>query len=138
MNQRSDWISRDGFDEARREFENWRSRRTRGRRIPPALWKTAVDLAREHGVSRTAVTLGLDYYSLKGRLGAGARERDGAAGGTGGFVEMPPWAVASAPACVLEVADRRGRRLRIELQGAARGEIDSLARALWRGTRCSR
>jgi len=43
---------------ARRAFEGWRSAPERGRRVPESLWKIAVDLAREQGVSKTALALG--------------------------------------------------------------------------------
>jgi hypothetical protein len=139
MRRRSDRVSRDGFDDARRAFESWRSHGARGRRIPDGLWRAAVRLAREHGVSRTALTLGLDYYSLKEHVAAGANESAGGGARSGGFVEMPPLGLPPAPGCILELEHRRGARLRIQLQGPARAEIlEPLVRALWRGTRCSR
>ena len=96
-----------------------------------------MDLAREQGVSKTALALGVGYYRLRKRLAAAGPERrsDGPAGG---FVELPPWAVRVAPVCVLELTDRDGTRLRVELQGPARAGLESLARALWSRTRCSR
>jgi hypothetical protein len=46
-------------------FQTWRRLRKGGSRIPPSFWRLAVRLARDHGVSRTAAALKLDYYSLK-------------------------------------------------------------------------
>jgi hypothetical protein len=46
--------------QARCRFEAWRERRLRGRRIPQPLWDLAVQLAGQHGVSRTATALGLN------------------------------------------------------------------------------
>jgi hypothetical protein len=37
-----------------RRFERWRSAHTARLPIPERLWAAAVELAREHGVSRTA------------------------------------------------------------------------------------
>jgi hypothetical protein len=51
-------------------FQTWRRRRKGGSRIPPLLWSLAVGLARDHGVSRTATALKLDYYSLKKQVEA--------------------------------------------------------------------
>ena len=49
----------------RNRFQAWRqSRRTRGR-MPDALWALAVRLVKRYGVNRTALVLGVDYYSLK-------------------------------------------------------------------------
>lgn len=42
----------------------WRARRTPGQRIPEDLWKAAAQLARVHGLSRTATALKLAYYEI--------------------------------------------------------------------------
>ena len=55
---------------AQRAFERWRGSSTRGERIPKELWSRAVVLAKRVGVSRTAIALRLDYYSLQGRVGS--------------------------------------------------------------------
>jgi len=51
-------------------FRRWRGARSRGERIPEALWASATDLAREEGVSPVARALVLDYYRLKERVEA--------------------------------------------------------------------
>jgi hypothetical protein len=51
----------------RNRFQAWRGQRTGRGRIPRSLWALAVQLAKVHGVSRTAAVLGLDYHSLKKR-----------------------------------------------------------------------
>ena len=103
----------DTLSEARSQFERWRTSRKRGTRIPEGLWRAAVEAARDHGVSKAAQTLGLDYYGLKKRLEstAAVSESEGSTGP--GFVEIPLF--ASAPECVLELEDAEGARLRIEL-----------------------
>ena len=55
-----------------RRFERWRSTHTTRLPIPERLWAAAVDLAREHGVSRTAQALRLEYGKLR-RLMESAR-----------------------------------------------------------------
>jgi len=59
---------------ARRELDRWRGRQSGRKRLPREFWAKAVDLARVHGVNRTARTLGLEYVSLRQHL-----ERAGAA-----------------------------------------------------------
>ena len=51
--------------EARERFEQWRSSQTGRRPIPESLWVLASELARQHGVFRTAQVLRLDYNKLK-------------------------------------------------------------------------
>ena len=64
-------------------FAAWRKTRASGQRIPEALWKSAVKMAGEHGLNRTARVLNLDYYALKKRV-------DGASGpAKSTFVELP-------------------------------------------------
>ncbi len=108
------------------QFERWRSRRPRGTRIPAALWQSAVDAAREHGVSKAAQALRLDYYGLKKRLESGL---PGPEPGSR-FLEIP-LPVASAAECVLELTNAQGARLRVELKGGAMSELESLARVFW-------
>jgi hypothetical protein len=95
------------------------------------LWQAVVELARRHGVSRTAQALRLDYYSIKKRLEAAQRPRGTREAPESRFVELPLRAVPAPPACVLEVEDGRGARLRVELQGFGAGELAGLVRTVW-------
>src|SRR5271157_3388647 len=53
------------FERVQHRFDLWRKTRKRCSPIPETLWSSAVELAREHGLHRTARTLRLNYYSLK-------------------------------------------------------------------------
>src|SRR5579863_2759234 len=57
-----------GLKEARDRFEQWRSSQSGRRPIPESLWVLASELARQHGVFRTAQVLRLDYNKLKRRM----------------------------------------------------------------------
>ena len=125
----------------RRVFDRWRQSPERGRCIPPALWTRAGELARTHGVARTARVLGLEYYALAKRAGRPVVRRGGTDGGgssTSAFVEVAMPTVRSqprAPRCRLELSDDGGRRLYVEIDGAGASEIEAVARGLWSGTR---
>jgi hypothetical protein len=98
--------------------------------MPEELWSLAVMLALEHGVSKTASSLRLGYYALKERVAAAGApsvpEQRPA------FVEMALGPLMSAtPACVVELADARGVKLRVELPQRSSDEIASVVRALW-------
>ena len=114
----------------RRRFAAWRQKRPKGSRIPEDLWQAAVEAAREHGVCKTSRGLGVDYYSLKRRLTRTPAARDS---GSVEFVEIPGKIVSAGPGCVVELLDRKGLRLRVELREATGAE--SLARSLWRARR---
>lgn len=109
-----------------RQFEQWRSQRRPGSRIPERLWRAAVGLARKHGVSRTSLTLHLDYYALKERVDAASTPRRD----EGAFVEIPMPAMPHGPACVVEIENGQGR-LRVEFQGVAAEELPELIRSVW-------
>ncbi len=122
------------FDGAQRRFERWRQSRPLGTRIPDDLWDVAVELAAEHGVSKTSSALSLDYYALKKRLAAGA-DRALVVTPEAEFVEVPFVALPSASGCILELQDDFGVRLRVELSGATADEIEAIARGLWKASR---
>src|ERR1035441_5460031 len=57
-----------GMQRIYRRFERWRKSHRGRLPIPEALWAAAAELAREHGVFRTAKTLGLEHSKLKGMV----------------------------------------------------------------------
>lgn len=119
-------------------FRRWRSTRKRGERIPEDLWTAASAAAREHGVSRTSLALGLAYHSLKSRLGdapgtpVALPRLDPRASATvaPAFVELPYPAVGATVACTI-VMDQASNEampalLRIELPSITTTEIAAL------------
>ena len=65
MGKRAEYEIPAGLQEAQERFTEWRSSHTGRRPIPEALWALASELARQHGVFRTAQVLRLDYTKLK-------------------------------------------------------------------------
>ena len=98
---------------ARGRFQAWRGRRKIGTRIPRTLWALAVELANVHGVSRTATALGLDYYSLQKRAGAGAVQIRSSAPA---FVQFTA-PVMAAKQCQVELNNGSGATMRVQLVG---------------------
>jgi hypothetical protein len=91
MTRRRNGISAD-FAQAAARFDQWRRSASSTGRIPVSLWNLAVDLAREHGLSRTATTLKLGYYDLKKRVVERAALTQSGPRSTAadGFVELNP------------------------------------------------
>lgn len=124
--------------ETSRRFERWRRARQRGERIPEALWQSALDLARCHGVSKTSQTLRLDYYAVQRRLADCCSDQPG--NDAQEFVEVSLPAVTnstspSTPQCRLEVRDGDRSTLRLELSGWSASELASFVRAVTGRTR---
>src|SRR6202030_1969510 len=90
--------------QARSRFQAWRQRGAGGRRTPPALWDLAVRLAKIHGVSRTALALGVNYHGLKKRTEAALSAAAGSQPPANGpaFVELAVPAVIGKQ-CLFEL-----------------------------------
>jgi hypothetical protein len=109
------------FLELRHRLTEWRRKHTRRTPLPDNIWKVAVELARRHGVYRTARSLPIDYASLRKRLNVAAPPTTVA---RPEFVEvlMTP----AQPAACIEV-------LRIPVTGAV--DFQQLFRAWWNAGR---
>ncbi len=127
-----------------RRLRRWRSSHARRVPFPDSLWAAAGELAREHGINRTAKALSLEYGKLKERAGAAGPAKKVVRKVTSAiprharppvpatFMELitpRPGSVASA---VVELEGPRGR-MKIEFKGVATAELVALSRALWDG-----
>jgi hypothetical protein len=104
-----------------RRFGQWRRRNPLGERIPQRLWDSAVEMARLHGLSRTATALGLGYQSLKKRIEE-APVHDGdspARSREAGFVERPAWSLAGSAECLVELEKQGGSGIGVQRKGIA-------------------
>jgi hypothetical protein len=94
------------------------------------LWEVASELARQHGVFRTAQVLRLDYNKLKRCTSGAASTEAPASGPSPAFVEL----VAPPPPppceCTIELEGPRGR-IRIEWKGSIAPDLSGLSRVLW-------
>jgi hypothetical protein len=113
--------------QGRRRFQAWRERRQGGRRIPQPLWALAIRLVSQHGISRTATALGLDYYSLKKRVEGAAQEPPSL---SPAFVELPAPVVVGKQA-LFELDNGAGATMRVQLLGYDAADVEALARRFW-------
>ena len=123
------------LERARQQLQDWRAVRELGERIPAPLWAAAVGAAREQGLHRVATRFNLDCAGLKRRV-----ERGGATPTRGEvaphFVELLASAasvtsVARRAACVVEMDNARGAKMRVELSGQALASLAGLCSAFW-------
>ena len=100
--------------------------------MPARLWDEASLVARELGVHRIKCALGLNYESLKKRVGKLAA-RGGAPTKTPGFFELRgAQLLAPARGAVVEVSDADGGRLTVELGTGSELDIAGLVEAFRR------
>ena len=109
-----------------RRFERWRNGHKVRLPIPEGLWASAAEVAREHGVFRTAKVLHLEYGKLKRMVESAA---PGAPSPTATFVELAPQAIGLSE-CLIELEGPRGK-MRIQWKGASTPDLAGLSRALW-------
>jgi hypothetical protein len=113
----------------RRQLVVWRQAQTSRSPLPDELWDLAAALARTHGVSRVARTLGLSFYKLRRRLEPAV---------PAGFVELAPLPLpvpgSQGGECVVELRDGRGGQMTLRLahDGAT---LRALAADFWRRAR---
>jgi hypothetical protein len=112
---------------ARGRFRAWRGRRQAGGRIPRRLWALAVRLVNRHGVNRTAMALGLDYYSLKKRAEEAA---DQLKSSSPVFVELPSPVMVGKQG-LFELDNGSGATMRVQLVGYDAADVEALARSFW-------
>ena len=125
-------------------LRRWRSSHARRVPLPDSLWAAAAELAREHGINRTAKAWHLEYGKLKQRAEAvGAAKPRGVKAAPAAvrrapsisppcFVERMAPRPASLPSAVVELEGPRVQ-MKIELKGVATAELVALSRALWDG-----
>lgn len=129
-------------------FADWRGTRAPGTRIPipKSLWASAVRLALDFGISRTATALRLNYHDLKKRVESAVsprrrvRRRASTASSSGrtlrprsvpAFVEWPAPALTTAGECVIEFENNAGSRMRIHLKGCHTPDLVALSGNFW-------
>ena len=112
----------------RLRFDEFRRRHRPRAPLSKDLWSLAADLAKEHGLNRTAQALGLDYYSLKKRVDA-----SGDPGNKPEFIELLPAGFPPGPECTIELEDAAGAKMRIHLKGAELPDLANMARVFQRG-----
>ncbi|HEY2838533.1 MAG TPA: hypothetical protein VGJ26_05265 [Pirellulales bacterium] len=112
-------------------WAKWRRTREPGTRIPDSLWQLAVESAAQDGVSKTATTLGVDYYALKKRLDAQTPPRRVGPSSAPAFVELAHSSRAAARGCVIEFEKASGAKMRIELPGDQVPALVALSQSFW-------
>ncbi|GIW56902.1 MAG: hypothetical protein KatS3mg082_3313 [Nitrospiraceae bacterium] len=124
------------FEQAAEAFRQWRGAKSGRGRIPDELWDLACQVARRHGVAKTAGALKLDYYTLQRRLDGRGGARGKAVdtpkkrrrGSAGAFVELAPVTNISPQAeCELEFENGRGTKLTLRWKGSTPPDLAALS-----------
>ena len=129
MDNKSAFSIPEPIAQLQRQLDQFRSTQPHRTKLPEALWQSAIELAREHGLYSVARPLRLDYTQLKKRLsGVVAVSRKAAPPAFVELITAPPAAVSE---CVVEFESAIGSKMRIQLKGSSTPDWTSLLRA-WR------
>ena len=119
-------------ERVRTQIDRWRCRRKRCSPMPERLWGEASLLARELGVHRVKCALGLNYESLKRRVGK-VGERGSAGAKAPSFVELSgAQLLGPAGGTVVEVSAADGGRLTVRLGTGSELDVAGLVEAFRR------
>lgn len=121
-------INNDLIEAVRKRLEAWRKTRRPRTRIPDHLWKSAVRVARQCGLNKTAKALNLDYYNLKKRLDLANAGQETAPS----FIELTPAVSGSVTECSIELESCKGAKMRILIKGTEIPDLNALNREFWR------
>lgn len=142
MEQRTRLQRRGGAKSLRCRIERWRRAGRPGKRMPEDLWQAAASLACEHGASRVAGELGLNYTALKQRAasvaGVQRRSSDRDEIEKTEFVEIDVEEMLThggRGATEIEVERGDGSRLRIRLTTGQRVDVEAMTAAFVRGSK---
>ena len=123
-------------------FKEWRGSRRRGARIPETLWRVAVSLAEDHGVSKTSQALRLDYYALKKRRDlrrSSSKRTDSDGGKRPRFVEISGSSLSSPATCSIEMESGIGStshvRMKLEIGNTPLADLTALVQQIWASSR---
>lgn len=129
MNSKSTLPIPGPIEQLQRQLDEFRSTQPHRKKLPEALWRSAVELARQHGVHSVAHALRLDYMGLKKRLDGVPDSQKKAT--KPAFVELVAAHPATTADCVIEFESSAGSKMRIEWKNSSAPDWASLLRA-WR------
>ena len=119
-----------GMQRVHRRLERWRNSHQGRLPIPPALWASAAEAAREYGVGRTAKILRLEHGKLKRMMKSVTPAVRQATAPPAGFLELVTPHAVGLSECVIELEGPRGK-MRVQWKGATAPDLAGLSRALW-------
>ena len=120
------------YEELRSQLELWRNTRQNRARVPEEIWTSATRLAEKYGINRIARGLRLNHSALKRRLHGPEDQKTSKKESGPVFVEVGACPAGSSSECVLELENRSGAKMRIELKGGRVLDLLELAQAFCR------
>ena len=134
MGQQSSPAKRPSIEEVEQQFRQWRETKSQRSPIPKYLWAGAVQLAQEYSICRVAKALRLDYNTLKRHVLADRAENSPQAESSPCFVEFELSSSPSSTEYRVEIEDRDGAKLKMQLKGTSLPNPLDIISAFWSRT----
>ncbi|MCK4488169.1 MAG: hypothetical protein KAU38_15600 [Desulfobacterales bacterium] len=119
------------LEEVRDQFENWRKTRERRTAIPEALWQAAVSLSEDYPTLQISKALHLNYTALKNRVQASNTDFSPRTDSGPAFVELDFGRSIFPGECIVEMKDKSGSKMKMQLKGVTGADLLELSRAFW-------
>ena len=131
MSQQSAPAKRPSIEEVEQQFRQWRETRSQRSPIPQYLWTAAVQLAQEYSICRIAKALRLDYNTLKRHVLADRTENSPQAESSPSFIEFELSSSPPITECRVEIEDRDGAKLNMQVKGTSLPNPLDILSAFW-------
>lgn len=125
------------IQDLRKDLDEWRSNKDKGKRIPDGLWERAVLLAEKYNVNPVAKITGINYTDLRRRLEI--HKKDSIAPvrtDEPGFISLNASLISggrSDAGATVEMFRNDGSKMTVRMQSAADLNLPGLVEAFWRG-----
>jgi hypothetical protein len=114
------------LDHVRKQFESWRSTRTKRCPIPDELWQAAQSLYPEYFFYHISKALHLNYAGLRQRVYLNRSTVNSV-----GFIELGMTDSIQRAECLVEMQDPTGAKMTMHFKGKAGLDLLELGKAFW-------
>ena len=134
MIQAKQITSRPTLEEILKRFESWRKTRRSRTPIPEDLWQAAISLCENNSIYEISKALHLSYTKLKERVSLSKTIDEPESPSHPGFVELD-FAQAVIPLeYVVEMEEKNGAKMRVQIKGKNGFDLLELVQAFWART----
>jgi len=119
------------LETVQKQFENWRKTRQHRSPIPEELWQAAISLCADQSIYEISKTLKLSYTKLKERVSAKKAPALSESSPHPGFVALDLGHPLSAQYCLIEMEEKNGTKMRIQIDGGSGFDLMELVQFFW-------
>lgn len=117
-----------------KQFESWRKTRQPRSPIPEDLWQAAISLSKDYSTYEISKALHLSYTKLKQRTLTSRAMGLAQSPLPSGFVELDFGKSEHPLEYVIEMEEKTGAKMRVQIKGGGGFDLLGLAQAFWRRT----